>query len=65
MIIRDVPRNFAKDVGTVDDCSFQIVHMDKIITLRASTPSEKRQWMKVSEAAISEAEKRLASSLAL
>lgn len=62
MIIRDVPKNFGKDVGTVDDCSFQIVHLDKIITLRASTPSEKRQWIKVTEGAISDAEKRLASS---
>lgn len=62
MIIRDVPRNFGKDVGTVDDCSFQIVHIDKIITLRTSNPSEKRHWMKVTESAILEAEKRLASS---
>lgn len=62
MIIRDVPKNFGKDVGAVDDCSFQIVHMDKIITLRAPSSSDKKQWMKIAEGAIADAEKKIAAS---
>ena len=37
--------------------------MDKIITLRAPTPSDKRQWMKIVETAIADAEKKLSKSL--
>jgi len=62
MIIRDVPKNFGKDVGIVDDCSFQIVHMDKIITLRATSSSDKKHWMKITESAIADAERKLAAT---
>jgi hypothetical protein len=62
LIIREVPKSGpgGKDVGVVDDCSFQIVHIDKNITLRASSPSEKKQWMNICESYISQAEKKIA-----
>jgi Ca2+-dependent lipid-binding protein len=61
MIIRDVPKSgpSTKDVGVIDESSFQIVHIDKIITLRAPSPSEKKQWLNVVESCIEDAEKKL------
>ena len=41
--------------------TFQIVHIDKIITLRGNTASDKRQWMKILESTIQQAEKQMAA----
>ena len=63
MIIRDVTKTGAggKDIGTIDEMTFQVVHIDKIITLRAITASDKRQWMKILESTIQQAEKQMAA----
>lgn len=67
MIIREVPKSGpgGKDVGVVDESSFQVVHIDKVITLRAGSASDKRQWMNVVEGAIAQAEKRLTKEMSM
>jgi hypothetical protein len=60
IIIRDVPKSgpSTKDVGMVDESSFQIVHIDKVITLRANSPSDRRQWISMVEGCLAQAEKK-------
>jgi hypothetical protein len=50
--IREACRISNKDVGSLDNCCFQIIHETEIITLRVTNVSEKRQWMNQIEAAI-------------
>ena len=58
MIVRQVPSN-AKDVGTVDDMSWQIVHLEKVITVRSCNESEKKVWMNHIQSCISTLEKKM------
>ena len=63
LIIREVPKSGpgAKDVGTVDECSFQLVHIDKLITVRATSASDKKQWMNIVDSHIGLVDGQLSS----
>ncbi|OAJ42474.1 hypothetical protein BDEG_25924 [Batrachochytrium dendrobatidis JEL423] len=63
MIAREAARLSNKDAGLIDKCCLQIVMENDIITLRAMSVSDKRQWLNQIEAAVKierTAQKRLA-----
>ena len=44
--IREVPRSsIGKDIGQVDETTFQIVHHDDIVTVKASSQALKNKWI--------------------
>ncbi|ORX88366.1 hypothetical protein K493DRAFT_341344 [Basidiobolus meristosporus CBS 931.73] len=49
MVAREIPRGFNQ--SGVDDTSFQIVHIEEVITVKCSSVSTKRKWMNELEAA--------------
>jgi Pleckstrin homology domain/C2 domain len=46
LAVREASRLANKDVGPIDESCFQLVIKDEVITLRANSASEKRQWIK-------------------
>ncbi|ORY37460.1 Dbl homology domain-containing protein [Rhizoclosmatium globosum] len=52
-ILRDVPKNMvgSKEVGHVDDTTFQIVQGDEVITLKAPSAGIKNKWFSYHESA--------------
>ncbi|KAK9766343.1 hypothetical protein K7432_004643 [Basidiobolus ranarum] len=49
MVAREVPRGFNQ--SGVDETTFQIVHIEEVITVKCSSVSTKRKWMNELEAA--------------
>lgn len=45
MLIQEAKAVPNRDVGTIDKCCFQLITKGDVITLRAGSASEKRQWM--------------------
>ena len=43
--IRDAVKVPTKDTGTLDSSCFQLIYDSEVITLRAASVSEKRQWI--------------------
>ncbi|KAI8614258.1 Dbl homology domain-containing protein, partial [Chytriomyces sp. MP71] len=52
--VRDVPRALigTRDVGNVDDTTFQIVQGDEVLTLKAPSTSIKNKWLSYHETAL-------------
>ncbi|KAJ3417124.1 Intersectin 1 (SH3 domain protein) [Chytridiales sp. JEL 0842] len=49
--VRDVPRS-SKEASTADETTFQIVHRDEVITVKAPSATVKNKWLQHHEAAI-------------
>nr|KAJ3421080.1 Intersectin 1 (SH3 domain protein) [Polyrhizophydium stewartii] len=53
MAVREAVKTPGKDVGAIDKTCLQIIDAGDVITLRAASASDKRQWINQIEAAIS------------
>jgi hypothetical protein len=49
--VREATRVPNKDIGVLDNCCFQLLFEDEILTLRTNNVSEKRQWINQVETA--------------